>query len=442
MNRYSLKIAGYPINFERETGDFSFNPSTRFRSFITENQAHGISIKVYKGECPSIESAKIVFSAPYVEEINGIRINVKTEFWEILRDRDNIYIKTTFPLEEKNISAILSIPKNSNIWSMWIKGGGDRIDPLAYPMDGLLLYYLSSINGDIMIHGSGISDNGKGLIFSGESGAGKSTMARLWKEEGVGVVHDDRLIIRKGYYGYIMYNTPVYDNEKPVSAPISKIFLIGHGASNQENKIGGVEAVTSVLSNCIQHNWNKDLIDRTLGSVKSLCDSIPIARLNFLPDSSVVSFIRYNMNKTNTNNIYPDKKTEVLRDIGVEILSSGTSIQVSANGYSMYPTIKPCTKIVINKTESPIPGDIIAINKDGKLVVHRLVKIIEEKGNFQFIARGDSNRYPDPPMFIGNIVGKVADLENIPDISRLRYCINRIMARMAMLWDKLKKYLF
>ena len=71
-----------------------------------------------------------------------------------------------------------------------------EIDPFEYPLDGLILYYLTVINGDIMIHASGVNNAGHGYLFSGVSGKGKSTMAKLWENSGAKVIHDDRLIIR------------------------------------------------------------------------------------------------------------------------------------------------------------------------------------------------------------------------------------------------------
>jgi signal peptidase I len=443
MKRYSLEIAGYIINFETVTDNISLYPSPRFKGFVTDNNSKGILIRVYKGECPDIQNGNIVFSAPYVEEINGIKLKVKTEFWKILRNPDNIFIKTYFPFENQEKSAVLSVPNESNSWSMWISGSDEEIDPLAYPMDGLLLYYLTAINGDLMIHGSGISYKDKGYIFSGVSGSGKSTMARLWKEAGAKVVHDDRLIIRKVGKEYCMHNTPVYDDEIPEHAHLDKIFLLGHGNINKEIKITGADAVTSILSNCIQHNWEKNQIDRSLGTVRSLCETVNVSRLEFLPDPSIITFIGENAGNPDItaegglgNKI---EQIEALKDLGVEILSTGTSLLVVANGYSMYPTLKPGSKIVINKVQNPVLGDIIAIDKDGKLIVHRLIKIIKDTNSIYYIARGDSNMFPDPPVGIENIVGKVASMPNKTEIPESRYKINRFLAKLASIRDRIKK---
>ena len=96
-------------------------------------------------------------------------------------------------------------------WDLWIETDRTKTDPLEYPLDGLILYYLTVINNDIMIHASGVNYAGKGFLFSGVSGKGKSTMAGIWDNRGAKVIHDDRLIIRKTGDGYRMFNTPVYE---------------------------------------------------------------------------------------------------------------------------------------------------------------------------------------------------------------------------------------
>ena len=66
-----------------------------------------------------------------------------------------------------------------------------------------------------MIHASGVYYNGRGYLFSGVSGKGKTTMAGLWDNIGAQVIHDDRLIIRSIDGVYRMFNTPVYRNDEP-----------------------------------------------------------------------------------------------------------------------------------------------------------------------------------------------------------------------------------
>ena len=53
--------------------------------------------------------------------------------------------------------------------------------PLQYPLDELVMVHLLARGRGVAIHGSGVVDaDGRGTLFAGQSGAGKTTMARLW----------------------------------------------------------------------------------------------------------------------------------------------------------------------------------------------------------------------------------------------------------------------
>ena len=73
------------------------------------------------------------------------------------------------------------------------------IDPICYPLDELLLVNVLARGRGAEIHACGIIDsNGHGHLFAGQSGAGKTTIARIWEgEPGVTILSDDRIILRK-----------------------------------------------------------------------------------------------------------------------------------------------------------------------------------------------------------------------------------------------------
>jgi hypothetical protein len=105
------------------------------------------------------------------------------------------------------------------------------------------------------------------------------------------VIHDDRLIIRKIRDKYMIFNTPVYRDEVPSSVSLARIFLIEHGKENKMIPIKGATAVSMMLSNCIQHNWNPEIIARLMGSVSIMCAEIPVLKLSFRPDRSIIDYI-------------------------------------------------------------------------------------------------------------------------------------------------------
>ena len=194
MRNYNLNIAGYNIRFEASANGPELKPSERFLRNINMNNGSDILIRVHSDPFNLPKGAEKVFRAPYVEEINSIRFNNETNFWSVWKYQSLLYICTIFPLSSAEKNAVLRFSLTSMEWDLWIYGSGDETDPFEYPLDGLILYYLTVISGDIMIHASGVNHDGHGYIFSGVSGKGKSTMAKLWDDYGARVIHDDRLI--------------------------------------------------------------------------------------------------------------------------------------------------------------------------------------------------------------------------------------------------------
>ena len=61
----------------------------------------------------------------------------------------------------------------------------------------LILRAAILLTGGLVFHASGLDDNGKGVVFVGHSGAGKSTQMGLWSHEpGVLAMNDDRMAVR------------------------------------------------------------------------------------------------------------------------------------------------------------------------------------------------------------------------------------------------------
>jgi hypothetical protein len=294
MRSYSLNIAGYIIRFESADGGPDLVPSERFLRNICSNSDPDVMVNVHAGKLSLPRGAKMVFNAPYVEEVNGIAEKKRDRFWSVHKHHNDLFIKTLFPLSSFRKKAVLKYSLSSPEWDLWIDSAGTGTDPMEYPLDGLILYYLTVIKGDILIHASGINQSGRGYLFSGVSGKGKSTMAKLWDKAGAKVIHDDRLIIRRNGSGYKMYNTPVYNNDEPSESPLDKIFLIGHGKRNEIIPVSGASGVSLIMANCIQHNWDPKIVVRLLGSVSIMCTSIPAARLLFRPDRSVIDYILEN----------------------------------------------------------------------------------------------------------------------------------------------------
>lgn len=139
-----------------------------------------------------------------------------------------------------------------------------------------------------------------------------------------------------------------------------------------------------------------------------------------------------------------------VKDVSSALLSEGKTIRIKAHGYSMYPSIKPGSVIIIeplSQKGNPSPGEIIAIKRENGLVVHRLIKIMIKDGKRIYIARGDSNVYSDAPVPIERIAGRIVRAEpsgenpepaDIKINKRPKYIINRFRVIGILTRKKIK----
>ena len=155
-----------------------------------------------------------------------------------------------------------------------------------------MLHYLTLKIDAVMMHASCAYDGRTGRMFTGFSGVGKSTISKLWAQEGSRIINDDRLIIRRHGEEYRVYNTPMYYQDIPKVAPLGGIFLIRHYPENELKRVKGALAVSKVMAYSIQNNFDRRYVAQRLAFFSDLCSRVPAYELGFVPDASVVEYIR------------------------------------------------------------------------------------------------------------------------------------------------------
>ena len=361
-----IVIAGKRIRLQSDEG-ISIIPDERFAAFTTAvGSDPGLTIEVKPGRAVIPGGAAKVFDAPLLEDAPEGPLQSGEPFWEVAADEENTYVMIS--LKEPARYPLLIIPRGGVFWQLFTDEAGSEINPLPYPVDGLILYFLSSLKGDIMIHGSGVICDGRGWIFTGKSGSGKTTMAKIFDSCGDRVVHDDRLILVKEGAGWRMHSTPVYRNDEPRSAEVEHLWIISHGKSNISVPLSGAEAAGLILANCIQQNWDREASARLMSSVADLAATVKVSRLSFLPDSRVRDYLMARENAPAT----------AAAAAATSMLTEGKDIIITAGGYSMWPAIKPGDRIIISPPDPDKPvktGSVVALRRDGGFVVHRITAV-------------------------------------------------------------------
>ena len=154
----------------------------------------------------------------------------------------------------------------------------------------ILMYALATAGSDtLVLHAVVVSCEGKGYIFLGPCGAGKSTHARLWLKhiEGTELVNDDNPVVRDG----VVYGspwspiTPCYRN---VSYPISGFVRLSPAPYNKIHRMSGIEAYLNLYCSDMGRIGDSSIaknIDECLHQTKDkLAQTIPMWHLECLPD--------------------------------------------------------------------------------------------------------------------------------------------------------------
>jgi hypothetical protein len=172
------------------------------------------------------------------------------------------------------------------------------MNPIECPLDEVLLAsHLTKGGKGIEIHASGMVDTqGKGHLFVGQSGAGKTTMARLWEDEpGIKVLGYDRIILRKMDNSVWMYRTPWQSeamSASPACVPLEAIYILEKGEENQVISQTPTKSISRLFTCSFPPFYNRNAIEFTLAFLEDVVKTVPCYELRFTPDKSVVEFMK------------------------------------------------------------------------------------------------------------------------------------------------------
>lgn len=250
--------------------------------FLTDNKAKiDIEVECFQG-LPSINfaSMNVLFEAK----------NDEQRFYSIYESTEGYCFAIYNQQTKDEIQQIAYLNASFDTWKVY---SHDAV-ALKYPMGPIIMHYLTLYTDAVLMHASCAFDGVKGRMFSGFSGAGKSTMSMIWSNAGSQIINDDRLVIRCLNDCFYVYNTPMYYTDISKKAPLNAIYLISHSPVNIIKKITGAVAVSKVMAFCIQNNFDKTFINKRLDFFHKLSLATSVYELGFIPDQQVVTFITEN----------------------------------------------------------------------------------------------------------------------------------------------------
>ena len=173
-----------------------------------------------------------------------------------------------------------------------------RLSLEKYPQFGvnnalMVMYALATANKrTALFHSSVVSYQGRGYMFLGHSGTGKSTHSSLWLKyiEGTELVNDDNPVVRvlennevRVYGSPWSGKTPCYRN---VSYPVGAIVKLSQAPFNKIERLKGIKAYAAVMPSISGKRWDQLLAEGLHETENLIAQHARVWHLDCLPDEA------------------------------------------------------------------------------------------------------------------------------------------------------------
>lgn len=259
-NILKVSVGEIPIWVYSENSDFIDQSREEYTNFFSEEIAPKLIIKV---QLISFDDLK---NLDYPDQVPQIEVDSSREACKIYWNNFCGYIN----LKEK-------------------VGTVQCIDQLGLNSFLRFVYSIILLNEQgFLIHASSLIRNGKGYLFPGKSGAGKTTITKLSQDSKL--LTDDISLIKKIDGKFEAFSTPFWGELKlgveNTSTPVNDILFPIQDKSNYLEHLSNLEALKMLLVNILffaeDEVFNKQLFDLSYDFI----NSVKAYKLHFLPEPS------------------------------------------------------------------------------------------------------------------------------------------------------------
>ena len=140
--------------------------------------------------------------------------------------------------------------------------------------------------GGLLVHAAGIEKDNHGYLFTGYSGAGKSTVCKLSSD--CKTLNDDLIVLIPEKGGWQICSTP-FTNPTQVSpiqgsTNLHRIFLLKQAKYHQLVDVSETRALAELITHVPVISQSEKLIPPLINRCNDIVKKIPPQELNFLPD--------------------------------------------------------------------------------------------------------------------------------------------------------------
>ncbi len=257
----TISIADIATRFELDSEPLATALLDRYESFITDDQPFS-TFRVTTFDAESEETAREsrLGEQPTLT-LEGDRLNMK----------------------RSDFSAAFGIAENR---------GTLEVHESVYSFDAFYRVFYTWLmlkRGGFMLHASSVVHKGKGYIFTGSSGSGKSTISGLSAE--TTLLSDELTAVLRKNGEYVVHGNPFWgDFQKGTAreqAPVSHLFFLRKARENRIDQMPMGVKMKQILQNVLFFGRGLELTNELLSVFTDFMTQIPSAELHFRPDESV-----------------------------------------------------------------------------------------------------------------------------------------------------------
>lgn len=178
----------------------------------------------------------------------------------------------------------------------YLKGDERFFSETANSFSHIAFEELLMSRGRLILHAALIDSAFGGILFSGESGIGKSTQAELWKTyEGSTVINGDRPILGKTEDTWLAYGSPYAGSSRchmNRKVSVRAIVMLKQGNSCEIQRLSVIEAFRKLYAETVINTWNARYVDKVCDLLVDLALKIPVYCYFCTPDRNAVETLK------------------------------------------------------------------------------------------------------------------------------------------------------
>jgi hypothetical protein len=190
--------------------------------------------------------------------------------------------------------------RRGDFFARWDPASGrGLVRQAAYPyaIDSVMRIIHSLVlaeSGGFLLHSASAIRNGRAFLFTGVSGAGKTTISRLAPPDAT-LLTDEISYVRRIDGEYRAFGTPFAGElgipGKDIAAPIAALYFLRKGDHNHMAPVDTARAAAMALRNVLFFAGDAALGERLFGTVCDFVARVPLHHLTFKPEAALWDLI-------------------------------------------------------------------------------------------------------------------------------------------------------